>query len=495
MKNILLTSMSLLFILCIAQAQQRDMAEIRADGIQIPVVNHMQVNNPVQGLLVYDINLNSYWYFDGGQWVDIGKSSELIDDDGDTRITVEDFADSDEITFDVKGRSAFEIRETPSVAEILQFRVPDFNHGNLLFGFGSGEQIDTTNGAGFGNTTFGAAAGLGLTTGQFNTFLGHRTGEANTIGIENTMIGAGAGLALDNSSNNVIVGAGAAETASSLQNSTILGHSSGINNNADGVVLIGYLAGENNQKENLVAIGNNAGKENQGDFSTMIGFSAGLNNQADGNTIVGYNAGFDPVASNVISGTDNVFVGTDSGASMTSGFKNTFVGRSSGISNQGGDLNTYLGAEAGQENTVASENTLIGADAGFKNNGNNNTFLGTSAGRNNTMGENNVFIGHNAGIDNMMGSSNIVIGAGAAAGLSSISNELIIQNDSSLSPLIHGDFIDKVVTINDLVKLPKLTAAPTCSASEEGTIFYGDNAGINGLWLCNASMVWTQLDN
>ena len=462
MKNLLLTSMSLIFTLCIAQAQQRDMAEIRADGIQIPVVNHLQVNNPVQGLLVYDINSNSYWYFDGGQWVEIGRPSELIDDDGDTRITVEDFADSDEITFDVEGRTAFELRETPSAAEILQFRVPDFNHGNLLFGFDSGEQIDTTNGAGFGNTLFGVAAGSDLTTGTGNSSVGFEAG-----------INFGG-----SSSFNVNVG-----------------YSAGRNNNTDQNVLVGSFAGENNSQPQVVAVGESAGNQNQGQFATMIGFSAGLINQGDGNTMIGYSAGYDPTTQNAISGGDNVFVGTDSGQGTTSGMKNTFVGRSSGRSNLGGDFNTYLGAEAGQANTMASENTIIGSDAGAANSGNNNTFLGSTAGGSNISGENNVYIGKNAGTDNVMGSNSIVIGTNAGSGPSLIDNELIIHNSATATPLIHGDFTNRVLTINDLVKLPKLMTTPSCSAAEEGTIFYGDNGGTNGLWVCNDTGMWTQLDN
>lgn len=254
------------------------MAEIRADGIQIPVVNHTAVNNPVIGMMVYDINSNSYWYYDGGMWQHVGsKSTQLIDDDGDTGIGVEQFPDSDEITFDVKGRTALELRETPGAAEILQFRVPDENHGNLLFGRSSGESIDTTGGMGNGNTLFGIHAGSALTTGYSNTFLGHGAGEQNNIACCNTAIGAGAGLS----------------------NQTSIGN---------------------------VYIGFNTGNQNVDGFNTFVGESVAFKHQNGGdNTFVGARA-----ASQTINGSNNVYLGNGTGEHNEGGNSNVFIGFAAG---------------------------------------------------------------------------------------------------------------------------------------------------------------------
>jgi len=58
-----------------AYNQAIDNAEIRPDGIKVPTVNRNQVSNPIEGLLVYDINTDSFWYYEGTQWQEITGSS------------------------------------------------------------------------------------------------------------------------------------------------------------------------------------------------------------------------------------------------------------------------------------------------------------------------------------------------------------------------------------------------------------------------------------
>jgi hypothetical protein len=59
-----------------------------------------------KGLLVYDSDTKSYWYYDGTSWVEISKGTALQDADGDTKIQVEESADEDKIRFDVGGSEA-----------------------------------------------------------------------------------------------------------------------------------------------------------------------------------------------------------------------------------------------------------------------------------------------------------------------------------------------------------------------------------------------------
>ncbi len=422
MKKVLYSLVLALVFISLAHSQQTDMAEIRPDGVQIPVVDHTQVNNPAQGLLVYDVNSNSYWYFDGGQWVGLAASNLMQDLDGDTRIFIDVSSptDTDEITFDVKNRTAFEIRETPSAAEILQFRVPDFNHGNLFFGLSSGEQIDTTGGDGNSNTVFGINSGGSLSTGNGNTFMGTNAGAFSTTGRGNTFVGNISGSSNDIGSNNTFMGENAGGANVSGGDNVYIGAASGTVNDVSSNTIIGFFAGHNNSTNQAVMVGNGAGSNNQGQFATIVGFSAGQNNQGDGNTMIGYNAG-NKDGLNMISGGDNVFLGTDSGQSTTSGNQNSFIGRSSGRQNLGGDRNTYMGAEAGQTNE----------------NGSDNVYIGSSAGLHNYNGSGNVFIGSSVGVDPNNMNMNYTV-----------SGQLRIDNTNTESPLLSGDFINDQLGIN-----------------------------------------------
>ncbi len=108
---------------------------------------------------------------------------------------------------------------------------------------------------------------------------------------------------------------------------------------------------------------------------------------------------------------------------------------------------------------TSSQNTFIGADSGLKSGGssfpnNKNTFLGYQSGRNNFNGSENVYLGAQSGRCTT-GSGNIFIGAHSGfyndctLGLSYFySNRLFIDNETTLNPLIYGEFDDDYVKIN-----------------------------------------------
>ena len=111
---------------------------------------------------------------------------------------------------------------------------------------------------------------------------------------------------------------------------------------------------------------------------------------------------------------NNLFVGFNSGPSVTTGNSNSFVGANTGISNTTGSSNSFVGAYAGQSNTTSSGNSFFGAGAGFKNTtGSNNSFFGNSAGASNTTSANNSFFGDSAGLSNTTGGLNSFVGASA----------------------------------------------------------------------------------
>jgi len=159
---------------------------------------------------------------------------------------------------------------------------------------------------------------------------------------------------------------------------------------------------------------------------------------AGGNVHIGASAG------SVNDGANNVFIGIQAGMANTTASSNTFIGWTTGKSNTSGFYNTFLGPGAGENNTIKSNNTFIGPFAGNKNNdgeknmfvgpsagfdntsGSFNLFLGFDAGRLNTIASNNAFLGNQAGRSTTIGSSNTFIGANAGiANVDGFSNTVI----------------------------------------------------------------------
>lgn len=113
-----------------------------------------------------------------------------------------------------------------------------------------------------------------------------------------------------------------------------------------------------------------------------------------------------------IGGTENLFVGVQSGASNTSGSSNSFVGRSAGFSNTIGLGNDFFGAKAGISNSTGSFNSFFGSFSGASNStGNSNSFVGRNSGSLNTVGFENSFFGVSAGAWNVNGAQNTFLGA------------------------------------------------------------------------------------
>ena len=165
--------------------------------------------------------------------------------------------------------------------------------------------------------------------------------------------------------------------------------------------------------------------------------------------------------------TGNVFGGTE-------GESNTFYGFNAGFNTTGDDdYDTFIGAGAGYSNTTGSSNTFLGHDAGYFNTtGTFNTFLGPYAGFYNTA-QFNTFLGYSAGY-NSTGSGNVFLGYEAGADETG-SHKLYIDNSTTSTPLIYGEFDTRNLTIygnlevigpyNGLVYLSNTTADSTNKVS------------------------------
>jgi len=160
----------------------------------------------------------------------------------------------------------------------------------------------------------------------------------------------------------------------------------------------------------------------------------------------GYRAG------KVSTGDGNTFLGFRSGETNTTGIHNSFVGSWSGFKNNG-TMNAFLGYRSGYYNSTGSRNTLQGSYSGYKTTtGSYNTILGYGAGFNNVTGSRNVMIGYTAGY------------------YETGSNKLYIDNTTTKTPLVHGDFATNKLTVNGNFCLPD------ASSSVNGNFYLGGNA-------------------
>ena len=258
------------------------------------------INNPVQGLLVYDTDLKSLLFYDGSTWTSIRTT--LQDADGDTKIQVEETVDEDIIRFDLEGAEKVVFR-TNSAG---QPRIEMINRDDLFIGTNAGANNTT----GFFNTFIGGRnVGGNNTTGSVNTFIGAQAGQDNTTGVGNTFIGGQAGQKNTGGFKNTFIGV------------------AGISNTT-------------------------------GNFNTFIGFAAGQSNTTGfSNTFTGPQAG----ASNT-TGNANTFIGRQAGENNTTGFRNTFIGQSAGFFNEAGSNNVFLGFRAGHSETGGNKLYIDNSD-------------------------------------------------------------------------------------------------------------------------------------
>ncbi len=361
----------------------------------------------------------------------------------------------------------------------------DVTAQNFFAGYNAGEKTTST---GVDNTFVGNKAGIVNTTGKQNVFIGKEAGYSNTISQDNVFIGTQAGYmntgsetlnifnALTSSyetvpkgsdnvfignrsgysnttgSTNVFVGNQAGARNSTGSSNVFLGIDAGLrNNNGDANVFIGNNAGAENTSGGFnVFLGNVAGRNNiEGKYNVALGFAAGSSNEnGDNNVFLGYKAGNGATKANnsIVIGylagegyghiceySDNVFIGTKSGACNTGGSYNVFLGNNAGKGNSTGEKNVFIGDSAGVNNINGSNNVVLGKNAaglmanldssivigvdagkglasGFSN---SNVFIGSKAGYSQRVGRDNVFIGKNAGYSNESGYNNLFFGSNA----------------------------------------------------------------------------------
>jgi len=110
--------------------QAVDMAEIKPDGIVVPVVDHTAVVNPDEGQLIFNPMTNTYWFYDGGQWYEL-STNRINDADNDTHIDVDDF-DNDQIVFTTDSTEYGRIFKNPKGIHVFSLYNDGVQRGNVV---------------------------------------------------------------------------------------------------------------------------------------------------------------------------------------------------------------------------------------------------------------------------------------------------------------------------------------------------------------------------
>ncbi|OFX49877.1 MAG: hypothetical protein A2046_16165 [Bacteroidetes bacterium GWA2_30_7] len=439
-------------------------------GLLVPRLTTFQrtsVTSPATGLLVFDTNLNSFYYWNGTSWTNLTSGSasgiwgysapniylnntndklgigtatpfgkmevksdvslgtndpifQVVNNNGDTvfavyqqgvRVNVEDGvgkATGSKGGFAVGGFSPSKGIVTNEFLRVTPDSVRIYIEDDPAKATGSKGGFAV---GGFSPSKTSTINYLDLT--PENYFIGHDAGSAITIGLYNSFMGYNCGLSNTTGSYN-----------------TFMGYKAGNKNlSAEGNIAIGTYAGENNVS---------------GWYNVFVGFDAGKKNLASNNTFVGTGSGHE----NTI-GLDNTFYGNSSGYGNSTGNDNTYIGVASGGYNFTGNYNTHLGSYSGGGGDIYQEfignyNVFIGYKSGDKIISNSkNTFLGTFSGYNNLYGNRNVFLGFRAGFNE------------------TTSDKLYIANGATIdSTLIYGDFSNKVLYTKAKVSINN-TTTPT----------------------------------
>ncbi len=444
-------------------------------GILIPRMTTAQrtaINNPAEGLMVYDTDTKSFWYYSTTSWKEMNTSTlnELSDADGDTKVLVEKNTDEDKIRFDINNREVLLSEENIINSPIIT-NANVGNSPNTTISVPSIWQSFTATSTGildsieiYYDNSVGSPLGTTLTitllkgeSTNGNILTTKTITRPSTNGLKGINFTGNIQLEKDSMYTFYFDGVHALKGTYGTYNDGQLNHGFGFNANFD-IILKVYTFTQSISSK--TTINGTLNINNAFSFPTTDG-TAGQILTTDGNGTLSWNNQATP---NHLSDTDgdtkihveensdediirmdingserlvlkksptgvtqlslpnnytNTFIGVDAGVATTPtasninslGKENSFLGYQAGQSNTNGNKNTFIGHRSGFDNTQGLENTFIGNYSGQSNtSGHYNTFIGSDVGYYNTIGGHNTFIGTGAGSLNLTGHSNVFIG-------------------------------------------------------------------------------------
>jgi hypothetical protein len=171
-----------------------------------------------------------------------------------------------------------------------------------------------------------------------------------------------------------------------------------------------------------------------GNSNVAIGYQASqFTTTADDNVFIGYQAGKGNATPFKPYGDDNVGIGSGTLQDLTAGSGNTAVGFHSGKDNTIGLNNVFIGYKAGEYAQEISYCIFIGEGAAGGDRfptGNQNIAIGKNSLSVYTSGANNTCVGHETATTLTTGSNNTALGNGATPSSNTVSNEITLGNSS-----------------------------------------------------------------
>jgi trimeric autotransporter adhesin len=276
-------------------------------GLLIPRLTSAQrtsITTPATGLMVFDTNTNSFWYYDGA-WKNLSGGWGIAGNSGTNPATH---------FIGTTDNKPLVIKVNNQLSGSISVFSTSWGYSTLINNTG----IDNTafgnialknNTTGSQNVAVGDGALLSNTTATDNTALGHQALLSNTTGGKNTATGSRALIANTTGSDNTAIGTG-----------VLFNNTTGSGNTATG---------------GLVLLNNTTGKDN-----TASGYEALISNTT---------------------GYQNISFGSFSLFSNFNGHDNTSSGYVSMVNNTSGQFNTAMGSQAMIANVTGHNNTTIGA--------------------------------------------------------------------------------------------------------------------------------------
>ena len=419
------------------------------DGLLIPRVDDFPGTDPTaaqQGMLIYlttavGSNPKGFYYWDNGSpgsWIRL-SSIEKLNDLSDAKSDVDGINDGSSIFIGIDAGLNDDADHNQNVGVGFNALMTNVNgDANSAFGFQALSLNTSLNNSAFGfralannsegrrNSAFGRGALENNTTANYNTAIGTQALAKNTTGADNVAIGNLALYENLTGAGNTAVGTEALTNAT-VDSLTAVGYHALFKNEAGtSNTAVGYEAlNENVSGSSNSAFGHGALRSNTSDSLTAVGYHAlHANTSGAQNTAVGYKA-----LNNVVTSNNSSAFGHAALSANTSG-NNSAFGSFAGDESSG-NSNVLFGNRAGS-NLAGDSNVLVGQHSGRELEGDSNVFIGKSTGRR-TTGNNNVFIGHNAGFTGTQ---------------TAVDNTLLIENSSSATPLIYGEFDNDILRVN-----------------------------------------------
>ena len=328
-----------------------------AKGVLVPRMTtpqRLNIISPAQGLLVFDLTTNGFWYFNAASWTPIGSGPAGMDGVGITTTV-----DNNNGTFTIhysNGTSFTTIDLTGPQGLIGATGLQGAQGATGLTGMQGLQGPQGLPGAtGLtgpqGIMGISGNAGPNINDIDLDTYVEveknadediirfsiggyehyhflHNANGVSRLNIPgngfNILFGGNAGTLLDSTALcNTVFGSEAATLNVSGDHNTMLGFRAG-----------GFLTSS---------------------FNTLIGSTAGAKiTTGISNSILGYGAG-----SHMSVGHSNVFLGSSSAAAILNGNRNTYVGNITGLNNEGGDDNVFIGNSVGSTDTLISDRLII----------------------------------------------------------------------------------------------------------------------------------------